>query len=51
MMSDKKKELEEEIKALEERLQTLPDNQFEERIEIRKKLIRKRIELGQTINI
>ena len=36
-----------EIKALEERLQTLPDNQVDERVEIRKKLIRKLIENEQ----
>lgn len=41
----------EEIAALERRLQDLPDQLVEERIEIRKILIRKRIQAGQTINI
>jgi hypothetical protein len=43
--------LQEEISKWELRLQTLPDSQFEERIEIRKKLIKLYIENGQTVTI
>jgi hypothetical protein len=40
-----------EIEALEERLRTLPDQQFEERIEIRKKLIEKLIDFNNSITL
>ena len=42
-----KASLQEEIKALEERLKTLPDSLVEERIEIRKKLIALYTQNGQ----
>lgn len=43
--------IQEEIKTLEDRLQTLPDNQVDERIEVRKKLIKLYIQIGKTITI
>jgi flagella basal body P-ring formation protein FlgA len=52
-MADKEptKSLQQEIKELEDRLQTLPDNQVQERREVREKLIKKYIQNGQIINI
>ncbi len=45
-----KTQLQAEIDLLENRLRSLPDHQVTERVEIRKKLIKKYIENGHAIN-
>jgi len=46
-----RQQLEKQIEELEKRITNMPDNQVEERIELRKKLIKIRAKYGLTINI